>query len=523
MSIKIYTPEALNEIGKRSNNEDRIFPYKGMQTSDDKLFVVCDGMGGHEKGEVASEIVCNTISEYISTRKINDLDEWHLAVAFNKAQEKIDEFLRANPEASGMGTTLAMIHINSKSVTIAHCGDSRVYQIRNGKIIFKTEDHSLVNELLRSNIINEDEAANHPKKNVITRAMQGLSSPVKADITIRKDVNSGDTFFLCSDGITETLNDNDIVGILQPNKQAAEAIQQIDTRCRQTSNDNYSCYLVNIEHADSAVIADPRKPVLNQNTNNNSPLRTNKLLYPAIAGTLFLVCIVLAILLFGKNNTISDYKQKMEDVTYWKECAYFPFNDSLIDSYKKKYAAGEFINHADSISNYMTYLNEEDSVWNKALHDNLNSEFDNYQTFYPDGRYVEASVLIRDLNDWIHVLRANKSDQESLAKEYIINHPNGRFISETETYIDPSIWRDIIDKIKNPQKKDIVLNDEFEDENHNQNQVEEIEGETNDDTDIEANTGTNATEDPLHTTPQNNSASIVDPVSGKDVDTTENN
>lgn len=247
MKISIRNPFSLNETGQRENNEDSIFPKKNQATPDDNLFLVCDGVGGIEKGEIASSIVCNALSSCAPGNVPSPVTEQYFLDAFYHAQEYIDHYITEHPDAHGMATTLTMLSLNESGASIMWCGDSRVYQLRKGKIIFRTSDHSYVGELVRNKVITEEEAAVHPQKNVITRAMQGQTAkPVKPEIVHLKDVKAGDQFFLCSDGILESLSNSAIETILSDNGHDT-AIEKIEELCSVNSRDNYSCYLIRIE------------------------------------------------------------------------------------------------------------------------------------------------------------------------------------------------------------------------------------------------------------------------------------
>ena len=232
--IKAYN---LQELGQRANQEDSLFPALGQSTTDCRLFVLCDGMGGHEKGEVASATVCEQISRTI-------LSQWHageplsddlfrqaLAAAYDALDAKDDGAERK------MGTTMTFLCLHANGATVAHIGDSRVYQLRPAtkhspaRIVFHTRDHSLVNDLVKIGEITEEEALHHPQKNVITRAMQPCQEQrARADIAHLTDIKPGDYFYMCSDGMLEQSTDENILNIItKPNK------------------DNHTAHLIHIE------------------------------------------------------------------------------------------------------------------------------------------------------------------------------------------------------------------------------------------------------------------------------------
>ena len=149
MNITIGKPWAVSEKGGRLNNEDSIFPPPETANSNQNLFLVCDGVGGAEKGEVASSLACESFQTFFST-----FCEGEPSVAFiNKAirytEARFDDYVAIHPEAKGMATTLTMIFIGTTGITLAHVGDSRIYHFRKGEILFQTEDHSLVNSVVK--------------------------------------------------------------------------------------------------------------------------------------------------------------------------------------------------------------------------------------------------------------------------------------------------------------------------------------------------------------------------------------
>lgn len=251
MVIEIYPPLALNEKGKRSENEDFVHPpiaENGLPApSDNKLFIVCDGLGGAEKGEEASKIVCNTFAA--SLKGLDIVYEHDFERALEMAETRIDEYVEAHPEAEGMATTLALLALDEEGAKIVHIGDSRVYHIRNGQILFKTYDHSLVNEMVTSNIITEAEAINHPKKNVVSRAIMSRTRPTKLDLTVRTDVQPGDYFFLCTDGVLEGISDGVLCSIVSKQAENSLKINEVLDVCQAISKDNFSAYLIQVKAA----------------------------------------------------------------------------------------------------------------------------------------------------------------------------------------------------------------------------------------------------------------------------------
>ncbi|MDR1055747.1 MAG: protein phosphatase 2C domain-containing protein [Prevotellaceae bacterium] len=243
--MNINKPYALNEIGKRQNQEDSIFPAKNRANNNTRFFLVCDGMGGHENGEVASQTVCESFAAFLKDINPDDFNKAAFGQALNFAYDELDKKDNSPAHGSKMGTTLTFLYLNNKGAFLAHIGDSRIYHVRGNKILYKTQDHSLVNDLLKAGIISPEEAENHPKKNVITRAMQPhLEKRNKVGVYETADIKTGDYFFLCSDGILESLSDDRLVFILGEQAADSEKIQAINEICKEHSNDNFSAYLV---------------------------------------------------------------------------------------------------------------------------------------------------------------------------------------------------------------------------------------------------------------------------------------
>lgn len=206
--FSIYEYGQRKDADGNPHQEDCTYPAVGDLSDADRTFVLCDGMGGHEAGEVASATVCQAIGGYLKEHAGDVFTD----VDFNKALEAAYDALDQKDSGSGkkMGTTMTFLKLHEAGATIAHIGDSRVYHIRPGKdggdteILFATEDHSLVNDLIKVGELTREQARKSPQKNVITRAMQpNVEMRPKADIHHITDIKAGDYFYMCSDGMLE--------------------------------------------------------------------------------------------------------------------------------------------------------------------------------------------------------------------------------------------------------------------------------------------------------------------------------
>ena len=206
----------LSDVGlTRAHNED-YFEIDPLH----KLYVVADGMGGHSHGEVASRIAVDTIREFVAKTADKDTTwpfgmdarlERHsnlLKMAVRKAHDHVLREITRDGSLYGMGTTVVGLLLAGQTAAVAHVGDSRAYRLRGGRLEQLTQDHTWVNEQVVAGFLSREQARSHPLKNVVTRALGG-ESDVLVDVR-ELEVQSGDLFLLCSDGLTGMLSDSDI-------------------------------------------------------------------------------------------------------------------------------------------------------------------------------------------------------------------------------------------------------------------------------------------------------------------------
>jgi serine/threonine protein phosphatase PrpC len=186
------------------------------------LFVVADGMGGAQAGEVASSVAVDTFRGGLEDRAD---PESSLVAQVEQANSRINELSHSNLEHAGMGTTITVAYVGEQDVSIAHVGDSRAYCLRDGELLRLTDDHSLVDELIRQGKLTPEEAEEHPQRSVITRAL-GPEANVEVDVRSFRG-RSGDVYLLCSDGLTTMLGEETLLTLLlshQPLAEAGEAL-----------------------------------------------------------------------------------------------------------------------------------------------------------------------------------------------------------------------------------------------------------------------------------------------------------
>ena len=230
------TIEKTDTGRQRRGNEDSSFARA-------PLFVVADGMGGAQAGEVASRLAVDTFAQGLPD---DGVAEERLATRVREANGIIYERAHSEQELAGMGTTLTAAYLEDTHVAIAHVGDSRAYLFRDGTLKRLTRDHSLVDELVREGKLTEEQAAEHPQRSIITRAL-GPEATVAVD-TWSYPVRADDVLLLCSDGLTSMLSEQRIEQILgeSPNLERA-ADRLIDAANAAGGRDNITVVLFRVE------------------------------------------------------------------------------------------------------------------------------------------------------------------------------------------------------------------------------------------------------------------------------------
>ncbi|QLY81975.1 Stp1/IreP family PP2C-type Ser/Thr phosphatase [Clostridium intestinale] len=214
----------ISDVGKRRPVNEDYADYH--ETDEYKLFIVADGMGGHNAGEIASKLATEIILEYIKDNWDTFKEDCILENAIKASNKKVLSVSNKDEEFKGMGTTIAACLITELHIYVANVGDSACFMLEEQKLIKVTKDHSLVQELLDSGSITEEEASTHPRKNIITRAV-GAYEEVMVDIFKLPKVMKN-KYLLCSDGLLNEVTNDEIEDILN-NYDNEEAAKQLVT------------------------------------------------------------------------------------------------------------------------------------------------------------------------------------------------------------------------------------------------------------------------------------------------------
>jgi PPM family protein phosphatase len=240
--LRVSEKFAESDTGRqRSANEDSYFARA-------PVFVVADGMGGAQAGEVASKIATEAFE---SGNDSDEPPEVYLRSVAESANTRIHELSREDSSRSGMGTTLTAALISDEEISLAHVGDSRAYLFRDGELKRLTSDHSLVEELRRQGRLTEEQASEHPQRSIITRAL-GPEPDVDVD-TMTYPVRPGDVILLCSDGLTTMLSEEQIAEALRSTPDLRRAVRRLIRAANDAGGrDNITVVAFRLEEAGAA-------------------------------------------------------------------------------------------------------------------------------------------------------------------------------------------------------------------------------------------------------------------------------
>jgi len=245
--MKIVSAGATNIGRKRKVNQDSFLMEPGS-----RLFVVADGMGGHAGGETASKLTVETVVQSVLSDKgsMNMEPSDLLMGAIHRANTAVYSTAEKNKSLSGMGTTVVSMYFTAGKLVVGHVGDSRVYMVKKNQIWQLTKDHSLVNEKLKAGIITREQMKKDKSRNVITRSV-GFESSVLVDV-YQKEVNSGELYFACSDGLSGLVDDMEILQMVDQMGWDNEDLHPLVNALIERANanggdDNITCVMARVD------------------------------------------------------------------------------------------------------------------------------------------------------------------------------------------------------------------------------------------------------------------------------------
>jgi serine/threonine protein phosphatase PrpC len=246
--MKIVSAGNTNIGRKRKVNQDSF-----LMEAKSRIFVVADGMGGHAGGETASKLTVETVIQAMLTdkaSKLNSAPEDLVMGAVHRANTAVYSTAEKDKALTGMGTTVVTMFFSADKLYVGHVGDSRVYMAKKGLLWQLTKDHSLVNEKLKAGIITRDQMKRDKSRNVITRSV-GFESSVLVDV-YQKDINPGELYFACSDGLSGMVDDSQIIKIIDElgwNSGDLNPLvnKLLETACENGGDDNVTVVVVRVD------------------------------------------------------------------------------------------------------------------------------------------------------------------------------------------------------------------------------------------------------------------------------------
>jgi serine/threonine protein phosphatase PrpC len=226
---------AYSNIGQRTKNEDAFY-------ESEKVFIVCDGVGGSPYGEVASKLACSSFSDFFHNHPTSVYDSHYLKKALRFSVEKFQEIETKHPETKGMSTTTTLFAFNENGAIVTWMGDSRLYHVREGKILFVTEDDSLINEMKR-----KGEDTKNVSRNFITKALSAnCAHDLSNHVFLKEDIQPGDFIFLCTDGVLENMTDHLLCEFLSGSESIESKAKKILSLSEGKTKDNFTFQLIEV-------------------------------------------------------------------------------------------------------------------------------------------------------------------------------------------------------------------------------------------------------------------------------------
>ncbi|PWT77562.1 MAG: hypothetical protein C5B59_03535 [Bacteroidetes bacterium] len=236
----------LFESGRKRKQEDYIWPIPGKATVNDRVFIVCDGTGSFDGGEIASKLICEFMAAKVMRFPEYRMSEELINNLLTEARDRLISYAREYRLDTDMATTFSMLILYDQKVFMTWFGDSRIYHLRNGEILFRTKNDYQINELVQEGEKTTAIVHSQPD-NSFLHAITADSSPIYAETKWIEDVRNGDYFLVCSKGLLENVSDEDIKSLLsQTNPEQIDPVDSLKQMSIEKTQDNYSMYLIRV-------------------------------------------------------------------------------------------------------------------------------------------------------------------------------------------------------------------------------------------------------------------------------------
>lgn len=389
--------------GKRDYQED-------SYSSGDNYLLVCDGIGGLAKGEIASKLVADTVEEWITLHEptCKDIERWSENL-IDECMNNLISYARDNEQSWNMGTTLALLIMVEGFFYSIHIGDSRIYHFANdGKIKWQSNDHSLVQELLNAKVITAEQAAEHPKRNVITRSLQAKEGhKTQASTYQLENIENDDIFLVCSDGVNEAWTDEGLAFLMGTKATMEEKINEIEKLCQKESRDNNTAIIAQIGVAGGTIgkVNDMEKDLGHIET--ISPRKRKPLLK-------VLLYLTPLLLLWGWFARRHFYPLQA------KESVVIIHNQARSDNGKV---------------GIKEQIKKENRLWAKTKKSDIPQEYRDYLTQFPQGNYINQAMQNLATLDTVEWQKAILADTENSYSRYLQLFKSGAFNEEARIQI----------------------------------------------------------------------------------------
>ena len=297
-------PESIQylfEIGHKRKQEDYIWPVPGKATVYDKVFIVCDGAGSFDNGEIASKLICQFMAAKVLKFGEHKMSGELINKLLIESRERLITYAREHRLDTDLATTFSMLILYDQKVLMSWYGDSRIYHVREGEILFRTEDNSLASEVMQLSEMSKINSRLQSRDTAVLQGIKADSSPIDAETKWIEDVQHGDYFLLCSKGLIENVTDDDIKFLLgQNDKSNIDPARSFRQLAFGKTPDNYSMYLIRVGRGTQ------KKAMKNGNTESKrhaSKKQTRRIPRPAIILAITIIGLLVIFFYFRNART----------------------------------------------------------------------------------------------------------------------------------------------------------------------------------------------------------------------------
>lgn len=244
--IKVSQFLSISGQGKRARNEDFILPVQTNVQKEYGCYVICDGVGGSSRGDLAAKAVAETFFECMQVTGPADRDDSAIRAAIRSAELVLGDLVLENPEFNGLATTLVAAVTNEESLRIVTVGDSRAFLIRQGQIVYRNHPHNLAWEALMPGTLPTATTLKDPRNRVLTNSVSSIEGQAKPTIEVLDACKNGDILLICSDGVTDVLPETEFTNFYTGQEGMTIMQEMLQKECEEKAKDNYSAIFLRL-------------------------------------------------------------------------------------------------------------------------------------------------------------------------------------------------------------------------------------------------------------------------------------